>query len=158
MGRYGNRGSELWMILQIIVSAFLGNKVCRILRQAKVIMTPYWLRGVVHSSSTYLVTRRVNGMPSNGLLWFEFQINVDRGDCWGLGSTLDLRKIWWWRFRSHLIHHWCPCGLRGAVHGYPYIEVLIESRGYKLSMAPFILASAYRWGQGFKLLVDFSRF
>ena len=30
-------------------------------------------------------------------------------------------------------------GLREAFHRYPSIEVLIEARGYKLSMVPFVL-------------------
>ena len=49
-------------------------------------------------------------------------------------------------------------GLRGAFHGYPSIDVLLNARCYTLSMVNFFLALEYCQGRCFEPLVAFSSF
>ena len=52
-------------------------------------MTPFWFILVVPSIHPSVDNWRVIWIPLDGVILFDFQINVDWGDYWGQWSTLD---------------------------------------------------------------------
>ena len=104
-----------------------------------------------------------------------FEVNQKQlWHCVDFEGSCTVRPDVWFRFSNLVAPWWCPLiwgsdqfwpgrflsmrdlfGPRGAFHSYQWIYVLIKSRGYRLSMIPFILASEYCWGQCFEHLVFF---
>ena len=89
------------------------------------------LREAAPSSRPYVATQIVIWMSQDGVFWFEFQINVGRGNRWVQRSTLDWGQNLWLSINRS------------------------NTRVYRLLVLTFVIASSYLRGRHFERFVAF---